>query len=120
MECEKLRFIDLLYEKALSKKDYLLKVVSEPEKRASFYRSLLLKRWFALPPEIEIVDKEIYAIDSSDGIIELAGGGVIHIVRAEALSNRKNEIRELDLDAFYPPSDERLNGVYDSRFLSSS
>ena len=42
------------------------------------------------------------------------------IVRAEALSDRKNEIRELDLDAFYPPSDERLNGVYDSRFLSSS
>ena len=44
------------------------------------------------PPEVEIVDEEIYAIDSSDGIIELAGGGVIHIVRAEALSDRKNEI----------------------------
>ena len=72
------------------------------------------------PPEVEIVDEEIYAIDGSDGIIELAGGDVIHIVRAEALSDRKNKIRELDLDAFYPPSDERLNGVYDSRFLSSS
>lgn len=103
-----MRFADLLIKKINDRKDNLLRVILEPE-RSDFYRTILLKHWFSLPLTKEGIEGKVYAVDSSDAVIELAGGGVIYIVRAAALSNRRDEVRKLDLDAFYPPSDEKLS-----------
>ncbi len=103
-----MRFADLLVKEVNARKDEILSVILEPEERCEFYRELLSKRWLPLPPEKTPAENRIYAVDSSDGVIELAGGGVIHVVRAAALSNSGEAIRRLELDAFYPLSDEKL------------
>jgi len=106
-----LRFADLLVKEVNILRDRILSVILEPEERCEFYRQLLSRHWLSLPPEKIPTKSKVYAIDSSDGVIELAGGGVIYMVRAAALSNKRDEeaIRKLKLDAFYPPSDEKLN-----------
>jgi len=90
-------------------RDELLRVVLEPEDKAAFYRELLLKHWLPLPETSSSLNCTVYAVDSSDRVIELAGGGVIHIARSAALSNRQDKARKLRLHAFYPPSDEELS-----------
>jgi len=102
-----LRFIDLLVSEVKAARSELLKVILEPEDRARFYRELLLKRWHPLP-KAAAPECTVYAVDSSDCLIELAGGGVIHVVRAAAISNRRGEVRKLGLHAFYPPPDKEL------------
>ncbi|MHA1664972.1 MAG: hypothetical protein ACTSVW_03990 [Candidatus Njordarchaeales archaeon] len=49
-----------------------------------------------------IKNLKLNAVDSSDAIIELASGGIIYIVRSASISNHKDELREIYLDAFYP------------------
>ena len=106
-----MRFVDLLVKEVNIRKDRILSVILEPEERSEFYRQLLSKRWLPLPPEKDFTENRIYAVDSSDGVIELAGGGIVHVVRSVALSNKRDykTIRKLELDAFYPPSDEKLS-----------
>ena len=106
-----MHFADLLVKEVNILKDRILNMIQEPEERCELYRQLLSGRWLPLPPEKIPTKSKVYAIDSSDGVIELAGGGVIYVVRAAALSNKRgNEaIRKLKLDAFYPPSDEKLD-----------
>jgi len=106
-----LRFADLLVKEVNIRKDKILNVILEPEERCEFYRQLLSRRWLPLPPEKIPTENRVYAIDSSDGVIELAGGGVIYVVRSATLSNKRDDetIRKLELDAFYPPSDEKLS-----------
>ena len=105
-----LRFVDLLIKEVRNIQNEILSVVLEPEDKAAFYRDLLLRRWYAIKdhPFNSPSAGTIYATDSSDCTIELAGGGIIHITRAAALSNQQDEIRKLKLHAFYPPSDEEL------------
>ena len=98
-----------MVEEVNRRRDELLRVVREPEDRAELYRDLLLPFWLELPPEAGAIDGEVYAVDSSDGVIELAGGGVIYVVRAASLSNKRDEVRKLMVDAFYPRSDESLS-----------
>jgi len=108
-----LRFADLLVKEVDLQKDRILSVILEPEERCEFYRQLLSRRWLPLPSEKTFAENRVYAIDSSDGVIELAGGGIIHVARSMALSNKCGDetktIRKLELDAFYPPSDEKLS-----------
>ena len=100
-----MRFADLLVEEVDVRKDRILRVILEPEERREFYRQLLSRRWLPLPPEKAPTKNRVYAVDSNDGVIELAGGGIIYVVRAAALSNRRDEARRLEVDAFYPPSE---------------
>jgi len=103
-----MRFADLLVKELKEKRNVLERVIWEPEERAYFYGKLLEKHWFTIPSTKFLKVPRIYAVDSSDGIIELAGGGVIHIVRAAALSNSGEKVRKLHLDSFYPRSNEGL------------
>ncbi|MHA1665463.1 MAG: DNA double-strand break repair nuclease NurA [Candidatus Njordarchaeales archaeon] len=104
-----MRFIDLFVKMVESKRDNILRIIIEPDERIKFYNELVKKYWYPLPITRKLHLGCIYAIDSSDAIIELAGGGVIYIARSAGISNHKDELREINLDALYPKFEEDLN-----------
>ena len=54
------------------------------------------------------VSGKVFAIDSSDGVIEHRNGGVIHISRGIGVSNDGEEIKDLSLEVFYPEGGRAL------------
>jgi len=107
--CIEMRFIDLFVKLVESKYDSLLRIITEPDEKIEFYHGLIEKYWYSLPTIKTLQHGCIHAVDSSDAIIELAGGGIIYIVRSASISNHKDELREIYLDAFYPKFTEDLN-----------
>lgn len=96
-------FLDLLIKEVEVKAEQIRRLLEEPEERLTLYDELFKRRWNPLPKPGSL-SQAVYAIDSSNGEVELRGGGVILITRALAISNRQEEVRKLTLDALYPRS----------------
>lgn len=94
-------FVDLLLQELRSKKGDVLKVLKASGVILEEYRELFSKRWLPLDALYENLN-DVYAVDSSNGEVELSGGGVILFTRSLAIAPNGGEVRRLRLDAFYP------------------
>lgn len=94
-------FADLLLQELRTKKEDVLKVLKTSGIILEKYRDLFSRRWLPLNTLDETLTN-VYAIDSSNGEVELSGGGVIIFTRSLAMTPNSNEIRRLRLDALYP------------------
>lgn len=94
------QFIDLFLEELDKKAQKIINVIEDSPERLNLYRELLRDKWHPLPAEAQL-NKTIYAVDSSDGGIELRGGATIHITRSIAVSNTNDEKRCLRVNVFY-------------------
>jgi len=78
----------------------LLDLLVMSEDRLCIYRDLFFRYWNGFP-EVGEFSGEVFAVDSSDGVVECKSGVSIHICRALGLSNSRREFRELKVSAFY-------------------
>ncbi|MCD6457930.1 MAG: DNA double-strand break repair nuclease NurA [Thermoproteales archaeon] len=101
------RFLDLYVEKIRNKKEAIKNLLSYSEDTLKFYKEIFRQYWRSLPRPVSS-DAEIFAIDSSDGLIECREGITIHVCRALALSNNGIELRELEVYPFYSTSSIEL------------
>lgn len=94
-------FADLLLQELRSKKEDVLKVLKASGVILEKYQELFSKRWLPLDA-LDENPNDVYAVDSSNGEVELSGGGVILFTRSLAIAPNGGEVRRLRLDAFYP------------------
>jgi hypothetical protein len=98
-------FMNLLSRQAELKSEQIKGLFSCSAEILDVYRDSFLRRWNGFTSNIgREIDGEVLAIDSSNGAIEVSGGGTILITRAYGLSNRGKEVKNLLLDVLYPKS----------------
>ena len=100
----KFRFLDLFVSECRRAKEKFQSLERDPEEVLSLYEKVF--RWEEIEPTE--VSGKVFAIDSSDGVIEHRNGGVIHISRGIGVSNDGEEIKDLSLEVFYPESGRAL------------
>jgi len=96
------RFIDLFLHEIRRSKDKIKNLLTISKDKLRLYECLLPKCWNTLS-NIQSFNGEVFAVDSSDGVIEYKDGVIIHICRALSLSNTRKECRELKINIFYEP-----------------
>jgi len=94
-------FLDLLLDEVKRNREELAKVAGGSSTTAEWYRELVQRKWNRFP-ERDLESRGVYAVDSSSGTVELAGGGVLVIARSIALGIGGLQKRRLRLEAFYP------------------
>ncbi|MGC9146495.1 MAG: DNA double-strand break repair nuclease NurA [Infirmifilum sp.] len=94
-------FLDLLAEEISLKKSYLEEIAGKISELSENYKRMVVEKWRPLPPPLEVIDK-IFAVDSSTGIVEVRGGGVVLVARSMALAPFSKSFRKLIVDALYP------------------
>ncbi|QOJ78659.1 DNA double-strand break repair nuclease NurA [Infirmifilum lucidum] len=94
-------FSDLLVEQVRLNRAWIEKVLGATAGLAEWYRGLVLGKWNSLPRGDARVEA-VYAVDSSSGLIEVSGGGVLLVTRALSLSVGGKQKRRLAVDALYP------------------
>lgn len=94
-------FLDLFTKELENKKDILFDYIDFSKETKKIYEKFY-EIWFNLPI-IKKSHKKIFAIDSSDGIIETRDSIIIHICRGYALSNSGTFFRDLKVNIFYSP-----------------
>ncbi len=108
------RFLDLFLYEIRQSKDKIKKLLTISKDKLQLYESLFPKYWNSLP-DIQNFKGEVFAVDSSDGIIEYRDGVIIHVCRALALSNTRKECRELKVNIFYDPRKRNDLVIFRSR-----
>ncbi|MEZ0346793.1 MAG: DNA double-strand break repair nuclease NurA [Infirmifilum sp.] len=96
-------FSDLLLEEVKNKKSEIERVLAGGDSIFKEYAELVSKKWNPLPAPT-VVPRNIYAVDSSSGVIELRAGGVLLVLRSLAFSTPLSTHRKLGVEAFYPHS----------------
>ncbi|MGC9107895.1 MAG: DNA double-strand break repair nuclease NurA, partial [Infirmifilum sp.] len=94
-------FLDLLAEEISLKKSYLEEIAGKISELSENYKRMVVEKWRPLPLPLEVIDK-IFAVDSSTGIVEVRGGGVVLVARSMALAPFSKSFRKLIVDALYP------------------
>lgn len=94
-------FLDLLTEEIKTKRKDIERITSNLSEISAEYSLLVSEKWKNLPTPVEPKGK-VFAVDSSNGIIELRGGGVLLIVRSLALASNSQMLRKLTVEALYP------------------
>lgn len=94
-------FADLLLQELRSRRGEVLGVLRVSKGLLEKYRELFSRRWLHFD-NLEESLEGVYAVDSSNGEVELSGGGIILFTRSLALAPNDYEVRKFRLDAFYP------------------
>ncbi len=91
----------MLVEQVRLNRAWIEKVLGGTTSIAEWYKRLVLSKWNSLPRENTKVEA-VCAVDSSSGLIEASGGGVLLVTRALSLSVGGKQKRRLAVDALYP------------------
>lgn len=94
-------FLENFIDQVRKKKDLLRELLLGEERDRKYYEKYFTEHWNAL--DIVNVERDIIAIDSSDGHIELKTGNIIQIVRAIGVGKNGFELKFLQVNPITQP-----------------